>query len=55
MTAGVEPVYLSNRDELVALIGPAAYAELARHCAQHEAARAPLALHPATSPGRGCG
>ena len=43
---GVEPVYLSNRDELVALIGPAAYAELARHCAQHEAARAPLAVHP---------
>lgn len=52
---GIEPVYLSNRDELVALIGPAAYAELARHCAQHEAARAPLAVHPATSPGRGCG
>ncbi|MFN8126194.1 MAG: hypothetical protein U0R64_06785 [Candidatus Nanopelagicales bacterium] len=44
---GTEPVYLSNRDELVAMIGAPAYEELARHCAQHESARAPLAIHPA--------
>jgi hypothetical protein len=28
----VDPVYVSNRDELTALIGPAAYRELARMC-----------------------
>lgn len=33
---GTEPVYLSNRDELVALIGPAAYDALAEVCRQRE-------------------
>lgn len=30
-----EPVYVGNRDELTALMGEAAYDELARHCAAH--------------------
>lgn len=43
---GREPVYVSNRAELVALIGPAAYDELADHCAAHEMSRAAFALTP---------
>jgi hypothetical protein len=43
----VEPVYVSNRAELVELIGAAAYEELARHCDRHLASRSLLALHPA--------
>ncbi|MRJ76029.1 hypothetical protein GEV29_05730 [Aeromicrobium sp. SMF47] len=34
---GPEPVYRTNRDELAAMMGEAAYAELARHCRDHEA------------------
>ena len=33
---GTEPVYKSNRDELVALLGQPAYDELARHCEARE-------------------
>jgi hypothetical protein len=33
-----EPVYVTNRDELIALMGLAAYEELAHYCAAHEAA-----------------
>ncbi len=43
-----EPVFVSCRAELVELIGPLAYAELARLCEQHLAARRPLAPHPAS-------
>jgi hypothetical protein len=45
---GAEPVYLSNHDELVELMGEAAYGELARHCEQRLAARDATAVHPAT-------
>lgn len=57
---GAEPVYLSLRDEIVELVGPQAYAELARLCADHLAAvdavaatpgdrrLLPLHVHPAT-------
>jgi hypothetical protein len=47
---GREPVYLSLRAELVALIGEPAYAVLARHCEQLVGARRllPLTVHPAT-------
>ncbi len=56
---GTEPVYVSNRDELVSLMGEAAYEELARHAEAHlsavKSARAPgqrhllpLLVHPAT-------
>jgi hypothetical protein len=41
-----EPVYRNSRDELVALIGDRAYAQLIRHCEAHEAARAALSLTP---------
>lgn len=41
-----EPLYLSSRAELRALIGEQAYAELAMHCEAHEAARAALRLSP---------
>jgi hypothetical protein len=44
---GTEPVYLSNRDELVALMGEKAYAELSRHCEAHLAAKRRVAPHPA--------
>ncbi len=41
-----EPVYRSQRPELVALIGPAAYDELVRFCTAHEAATAALSVTP---------
>lgn len=44
---GVEPVFVSNRPELVALMGQPAYDELARHCEAHVRSRSLLALHPA--------
>jgi len=46
---GVEPVYLSLRDELVALIGEAAYEVLAGHCRAVVTTRRrlPIAVHPA--------
>jgi hypothetical protein len=40
---GREPVYLSNRDELVALMGQAAYDVLVEHCRTRETALAALA------------
>lgn len=46
---GAEPVYASNRDELVALMGQAAYDELVRHCEAHLATRNSLTIHPATA------
>ncbi len=57
---GAEPVYLSSRDELVELMGPGGYDELATRCAAYlqsvEATRTspqgrellPLLVHPAT-------
>ena len=42
-----EPVYLTHRAELVALMGEPAYAELVRHCDAHVRSRSALALHPA--------
>ncbi|MEI8261716.1 MAG: hypothetical protein WCG77_09470 [Actinomycetes bacterium] len=53
---GEDPVYISNRDELVALMGPAAYAEVARMCKDREALLASgtfgaaLLPHPADPP-----
>ena len=46
---GTEPVYLSLRDELVALIGEAAYEVLAGHCRAvvTNRRRLPIAVHPA--------
>jgi hypothetical protein len=44
---GDEPVYVSNRPELVELMGQAAYDELVDHCEAHLASRSRLALHPA--------
>jgi hypothetical protein len=44
---GREPVYVSNRDELVELMGPAGYAVLARMCEERLAAGVLLAPHPA--------
>ncbi len=51
---GREPVYVSLRNELVALVGVSAYETLARHCEQVLAARRllPLAVHPATAAAR---
>jgi hypothetical protein len=51
---GREPVYVSLRNELVALIGEPAYTVLARHCAQALGARRllPLTVHPATAAAR---
>ena len=48
---GAEPVYLSLADELTALMGAAAYAVLAEHCAALVAVRRslPLTVHPATA------
>ena len=47
---GTAPVYESNRDELVALIGPSAYDELARLCRAREVlrqeGRSPAAFSP---------
>ena len=37
----MEPVYVSNRAELEALMGPDGYAELARHCEAFEHAGVP--------------
>lgn len=44
---GIEPVYRANRDELVALMGAAAYDVLAKLCAQRLAGNASLTRHPA--------
>lgn len=46
---GRDPVYVTNRDELIALMGDDAYAELARHCERFVAAGRPIA-HPASQP-----
>ena len=43
----VEPVYVTNEAELVALMGRPAYDELVRHCEAHLRSRSALALHPA--------
>ena len=43
-----EPLYVTNRPELVALVGEAAYDELARRCEAHLRSRSALALHPAS-------
>ena len=43
----LEPVYVTHEPELVELMGPEAYAELARHCEAHLRSRSALALHPA--------
>ncbi len=43
----VEPVYVTNEPELVALMGRPAYDELVRHCEAHVRSRSALALHPA--------
>jgi hypothetical protein len=43
----MEPVYVTNEPELVALMGRAAYDELVRHCEAHLRSRSALALHPA--------
>ena len=45
---GMEPVYVSNRAELVALMGEAAYAELERHCEAFLAAGPGPTTHPAS-------
>jgi hypothetical protein len=42
-----DPLYVTNAPELTELMGPAAYAELVRHCEAHLASRSTLALHPA--------
>ena len=42
-----EPLYVTSRAELVALIGEAAYAELEQHCEAHVRSRSRLAIHPA--------
>jgi hypothetical protein len=44
---GVEPLYVTNAPELSELMGPAAYAELVRHCEAHLRSRSALAIHPA--------
>ena len=44
---GVEPVFVSNRPELVAMMGQAAYDVLARQCEAHVRSRSLLAIHPA--------
>jgi hypothetical protein len=43
----VEPLYVTNEPELVALMGRPAYDELVRHCEAHLRSRSALALHPA--------
>ncbi|CAA9306664.1 MAG: FIG01122970: hypothetical protein [uncultured Friedmanniella sp.] len=47
---GTEPVYRSSRDELVALMGPAAYALLAAYCEEFDARPTSLLRH-AADPG----
>jgi len=42
-----EPLYITSAAELRALMGEAAYAELARHCEEHLLSRSRLAIHPA--------
>ena len=42
-----EPLYVTSRAELVALMGEAGYAELAEHCDEHIRSRSRLAIHPA--------
>jgi hypothetical protein len=42
-----EPVYVSHRAELVALMGQGAYDELVRHADAHLRSRSLLAIHPA--------
>jgi hypothetical protein len=42
-----QPVYVSNRPELVEMMGQAAYDELAEHCEAHLRSRSALAIHPA--------
>lgn len=44
---GTTAVFVNNAAELTELMGPAAYAELARHCEAHLRSRSALALHPA--------
>lgn len=43
----MEPLYVTNEAELVALIGRKGYDELVRHCEAHLRSRSVLALHPA--------
>lgn len=43
---GRDPVYISNRDELTAMMGPAGYAQLVEHCENHTAGGA-VVPHPA--------
>ncbi|RNL81481.1 hypothetical protein [Nocardioides marmorisolisilvae] len=45
---GAEPVYLSNANELIALMGQASYDLLASACEKHLRSRSQLALHPAS-------
>ncbi len=42
-----EPLYVTSRAELVALMGEGVYAELAHHCEAHIRSRSALAIHPA--------
>ena len=42
-----EPLYITSKAELVELMGPEGYAELARHAEAHVRSRSALALHPA--------
>jgi hypothetical protein len=42
-----EALYITSAPELVALMGQAAYDELARHCEAHLRSRSALAIHPA--------
>ena len=44
---GQEPVYVTNRPELVELMSQATYDELAKHCEAHLAAKERIAPHPA--------
>jgi hypothetical protein len=44
-----EPVFLTHRNELVAMIGEGAYEELVQHCEEHVRSRSRLAIHPATA------
>lgn len=44
---GIEPVYVSNSAELIALMGKAAYEQLVTSCEAHLRSRSALALHPA--------
>ncbi|MEZ5117938.1 MAG: hypothetical protein R2737_16875 [Candidatus Nanopelagicales bacterium] len=44
---GTDPVYVTNRDELVELMGEPGYDELVRHCRAHERRGRRTAPHPA--------